>query len=339
MAERTVLITGANGEIGHGLVKRLAEHGGVRVVALDLQSPDEEIRVRCHRVVTGDITDTLLLESVSADYDFDSIFHLAALLSTKSERQPRLAHRVNVDGMLNVLELGIAQVRQQTRDIKFVYPSSVAAYGLFDLESKRRAGRVKEDEHCEPRTMYGINKLYCEKLGGYYERFYRQLDAQTPPGRLRFRAVRFPGLISADTVPTGGTSDYAPEMLHAAAAGKPYSCFVREDTRIPFMAMPDAVEALLHLEEAPYGLPRDVYNVGSFSPSAAEIHERVRRAFPDAQVACEPDLKRQGIVDSWPVDVDDSAARKDWGWRPAYDLERAFEEYLIPAVRRRYRRG
>src|SRR5205085_10406095 len=125
---------------------------------------------------------------------------------------------------------------------------------------------------CQPRTMYGINKLYCERLGGYYEYHYRQLDAHTGPGRLDFRGLRFPGLISAATLPSGGTSDYAPEMLHAAAAGKPYACFVRPDTRIPFMAMPDAVGALLNLAEAPReALTRTAYNIGAFNPSAAEV--------------------------------------------------------------------
>jgi nucleoside-diphosphate-sugar epimerase len=339
MAPRTLLITGANGEIGHGLICSLAEAGQVRIVALDLHMPDDAVRSRCYRTVSGDISDVSLLENLSATYDFDSIFHLAALLSTKSERQPALANRVNVDGTLNLLELGVAQARQQGRDITFVYPSSIAVYGLSDLAAKQKAGKVREDDWCEPRTMYGINKLYCERLGRYYEYFYRQLDVQTSPGRLDFRALRFPGLISAVTVPTGGTSDYAPEMLHAAAAGKPYPCFVRPDTRIPFMAMPDAVQALLRLDAAPAAsLSRKVYNVGSFNPSAQEVAERVRRAFPEARISFDPDLRRQGIVDSWPVDVDDRTARADWGYRPEYDLDRAFDEYLIPAVTRRYRR-
>jgi nucleoside-diphosphate-sugar epimerase len=339
MAPQTVLITGANGEIGHGLVANLAERGEARLVALDLHMPDEAVRARCYRVITGDIDDIALLENLSATYDFDTIYHLAALLSTKSERQPRLANRVNVDGTLNLLELGVSQARQQGRAVKFLYPSSIAVYGLPDLETKRRAGKVREDDWCEPRTMYGINKLYCERLGRYYEYYYRQLDAQAAAGQLDFRGLRFPGLISAYTVPTGGTSDYAPEMLHAAAAGKPYACFVREDTRIPFMAMPDAVQALLDLEAAPLErLSRKVYNIGSFSPSAREWSERVGRAFPEARVTFEPDLKRQGIVDSWPVDVDDSAARTDWGWSPRHDFDRAFDAYLIPAVTRRYRR-
>src|SRR5437868_7758510 len=330
MATRTILITGASGEIGHGLIHRLAESGRDRILALDLHTPEDALRAKCYRFITGDIAETSLLENLAAAYDLDAIYHLAALLSTKSERQPRLAHRVNVDGTLNLLELGVGQARQQEREIKFLYPSSIAVYGLPDLATKRRAGRVKEDEWCEPRTMYGINKLYCERLGRYYTNYYRQLDAQETAGRLDFRGLRFPGLISAFTVPSGGTSDFAPELLHAAAAGTPYACFVREDTRIPFMAMPDAVEALLRLELSPRdALSHKVYNVGSFNPSARELYERVRGAFPEARVGFEPDVKRQGILDSWPIDVDDTAARRDWGWAPGFDLDRAFSAYLI----------
>ncbi len=334
---KTILITGANGEIGHGLISRLAERNYVRIVALDLQELDESLKPKVHRAITGDILDTALLESLSATYNFDTIYHLAALLSTKAERQPVLAHKVNVDGTLNLLEMAVGQSRLQGREIKFLYPSSIAVYGLPDLQTKARAGKVKEHEWLTPRTMYGINKLYCEQLGIYYARYYRQLDAEATQGLIDFRALRFPGLISAVTVPTGGTSDYAPEMLHAAAQGKPYACFVREDTRIPFMAMPDAVEALLQLEAAPrQKLTRFVYNVTAFNPSAQEIFNLVRHAFPKAQVTFTPDLKRQKIVDSWPADVDDSAARADWSWQPAYDLRRAFEEYLVPGVLQRY---
>ncbi|MCX8103576.1 MAG: NAD-dependent epimerase/dehydratase family protein [Candidatus Bipolaricaulota bacterium] len=335
---KTILVTGANGEIGHGLITRLAEQGNVRILALDIHELDATLKPKVHRAVVGDILDTALLESLSATYNFDTIYHLAALLSTKAERQPVLAHRVNVDGTLNLLEMAVGQSRVQGREIKFLYPSSIAVYGLPDLQTKERAGRVKEHEWLTPRTMYGINKLYCEQLGIYYAQYYRQLDADATRGHIDFRALRFPGLISAVTVPTGGTSDYAPEMLHAAAQGKPYACFVREDTRIPFMAMPDAIEALLQLEVAPRPkLTRFVYNVTAFNPSAREIFELVRQAFPKAQVTFAPDLKRQKIVDSWPADIDDSAARADWGWKPSYDFKRAFAEYLVPGVLQCYR--
>jgi threonine 3-dehydrogenase len=337
METKTILITGANGEIGHGLISHLAQRPDVRLVALDMHDLDEKLKAKCARVFIGDIMDEGLLKTLSANHEFDVIYHLAALLSTKAERQPHLAHHVNVDGTLNLLELAVEQARMRGHAVKFVYPSSIAVYGLASLDAKRQAGRVREPDWLTPRTMYGVNKLYCEQLGNYYANYYRQLDAETPRGRLDFRGLRFPGLISADTMPTGGTSDFAPEILHSAAQRKPYACFVRPDTTIPFMAMPDAVEALLRLEAAPREkLTRQVYNVGAFNPSAEEVLHLVQPAFPRAEVTFVPDAKRQSIVDSWPADVDDSLARADWGWAPAYDLKRAFREYLIPAVARRY---
>jgi nucleoside-diphosphate-sugar epimerase len=186
--------------------------------------------------------------------------------------------------------------------------------------------------------MYGCNKLYCEHLGRYFARHYRQLAASQGPPGVDFRAIRFPGLISAWTLPSGGTSDYAPEMIHAAAGGRPYRCFVREDTRIPFMVMPDAIAALLALMDAPAErLRAAVYNVGSFSPSAGELAARTGTAFPGSDITFVPDPRRQAIVDSWPADVDVSRARRDWGFAPAFDLARAFDEYLLPAVRQRHR--
>jgi nucleoside-diphosphate-sugar epimerase len=221
--------------------------------------------------------------------------------------------------------------------VVFVYPSSIATYGLPDLETKTRAGRLREHEYQHPTTMYGCNKLYCEELGRYYARHYKQLSADLVP-RVDFRSVRFPGLISANTLPAGGTSDYAPEMIHAAAKQEPYACFVRPDTTIPFMVMPDAANALHTLAATPRErLTRTAYNVGSFSRSAEEICDVVRAAFPNAQITYRIDRKRQGIVDSWPADVDDSAARADWGFAPAYDFERAFREYLIPTIGNYYR--
>ncbi|MFZ1081861.1 MAG: NAD-dependent epimerase/dehydratase family protein [Candidatus Kryptoniota bacterium] len=338
METKTILITGANGEIGHGLISHFAERENVRVVTLDLNTVDDATRARCYKTYTGDILDNRFLDSLSTGHDFDSIYHLAALLSTRAERQPTIAHKVNVDGTLNLLEMAITQSRLQGKEVTFIYPSSVAVYGLPDLPTKHKVGKIKEDEWTEPRTMYGINKLYSERLGRYYTNFYRQLDVQPMSGKVDFRCVRFPGLISALTLPTGGTSDFAPEMLHQAAKGQPYACFVREDTRIPFMAMPDAVEALLMLDAAPrQKLSRQIYNVGSFSPSAGELSRRVKKAFPFSVVDFKPDLKRQAILDTWPEDVDDLQARKDWDWKPEYDFEKAFEEYLVPAVTKFYK--
>jgi nucleoside-diphosphate-sugar epimerase len=247
------------------------------------------------------------------------------------------AHEVNVGGTLNLLEFAQHEAESHGRPVVFLYPSSIAAYGLPGAEAKRQAGRVREDEWTHPTTMYGCNKLYCEQLGEYYAKHYKQLSVEPLAGRVDFRCVRFPGLISAVTVPSGGTSDYAPEMLHAAAKGEPYGCFVRPDTRIPFMAMPDGVDALLALAAAPRArLTQTAYNLGGFAPTAEEVRAEVLRAFPDAKITYAVDAKRQGIVDSWPEDVDDSKARADWGFAPKYDFDRAFHEYLLPAIRGRY---
>jgi len=186
--------------------------------------------------------------------------------------------------------------------------------------------------------MYCCNKLYCEHLGRYYANHYRQLAADAGGTTIDFRCIRFPGLISSVTIPTGGTSDYGPEMLHAAAQGNTYACFVRPDTRLPFMAMPDAIKSLLQLEAAPReNLSQLIYNVTSFCPSAQEIYDLVMQAFPEADISFQPHANRQKIVDSWPADIDDTKACRDWGWVPDYDQERAFQEYLIPAIRERYR--
>jgi len=338
MRKPAILITGASGEVGHGLIRELSDRRQEEIIALDLQLLEEDLLQRCSRFIQGDILDSMLLGRLVGEYEIRVIYHLASILSTKAEHNPQGAHRVNVEGTLNLLQLAHDQSQWQGRSVRFLYPSSIAAYGLPDIETKRRVGKVKENEWCMPITMYGCNKLYAEHLGRYYAEHYHQLRAQPDLVRLDFRCVRLPGLISAVTLPTGGTSDYAPEMIHQAAQGKPYACFVRADARLPFMAMPDAVKALLVLAEAPPDrLTQHVYNVGSFSLSAEELFERTKRSCPSAEVTFEPDRGRQAVVDSWPADVDDGLARRDWGWRADYDEARAFEDYLVPAITRRYR--
>jgi nucleoside-diphosphate-sugar epimerase len=337
MRQPVVLVTGAAGELGHALIESLSEQRSVRIVTLDLKPLPAEIEARTSRTFTGTILDRNVLDRILSEYEVDEIYHLAALLSTRAEFTPVTAHQVNVDGTLGLLEFAQNQGMSHGRQVKFFYPSSIAAYGIPDLETKASAGKVREDEWAWPVTMYGCNKLYCEHLGRYFMYRYKQLDAEPQSGRLDFRGIRFPGLISAVTVPSGGTSDYVPEMLHAAAQNQPYACFVRPDTRIPFMAMPDAVEAMVELMAAPReSLSRPVYNITAFNPSAGEARERVARAFPDAEITFDEDAKRQRIVDSWPADVDDDAARRDWGYAPRYDMETAFSEYLVPTIRNRY---
>ncbi len=337
MREQQILVTGACGEIGQALVQGLAQRGGCRIVTADLMPLPDSIRTLAAEHIQGDLVNKV---KIFYDYDLDVIFHLAASLSFKAEVATEEAHRINVEGTMQLLMMAAYRSEKYKKEVKFLFPSSIAAYGFPNLEAKKAAGRVREDEWNTPHTMYGCNKLYCEKLGVYYSRYYgqRHLDP-TPPVMLDFRALRFPGLISAFTLPSGGTSDYGPEMLHAAAQGKPYSCFVREDTKISFMAMPDAIKSLLMLMDAPRErLSHTVYNVAAFSITAGEFRDWAVQAFPGAQVRFEPNPRRQGIVDSWPEDVDDSLARAEWGWQPDYGVNEFFEAYFLPEIRKRYGR-
>jgi len=335
MSEKLVLITGACGEIGQALVQNLAERGGFRIVTSDLAPLPDSIRKMASEHVQGDLVYKV---KTFYDYDFEVIFHLAASLSSKAEVATEEAHRINVEGTMQLLMLAAYRSEKYKKEVKFLFPSSIAAYGMSDLAAKIAAGRVKEDEHNTPHTMYGCNKLYCEKLGMYYSRYFGQkhLD-DNPPSMLDFRAIRFPGLISAFTLPSGGTSDYGPEMLHAAAQGKSYACFVREDTRISFMAMPDAIKSLMVLTETPREkLSHTVYNIGAFALTAGEFRDRAVKAFPGSDITFAPNPRRQGIVDSWPEDVDDSLARAEWGWKPDYDADAFFDDYFLPEIRKRY---
>ncbi len=337
MRKPVTLITGASGEIGHGLIESLAG-AGTPIITIDLKPLNPPLGRQVVREYVGSILEEHLLERILAEYEVATIYHLAAILSTRAEFTPITAHQVNVEGTLKLLDFAQSQGESHGRSVVFLYPSSIAAYGLPDLETKNRAGALKESDWNLPTTMYGCNKLYCEHLGRYYADHYKQLAAERLSGKVDFRAIRFPGLISAITVPSGGTSDFAPEMIHAAAKGEPYACFVRPDTRIPFMVMPDAVQALMALARAERDqLTQTVYNITAFNPSADEIRDLVAAGFPDSQITFEPDLKRQAIVDSWPADVDDSAARRDWGLDPKFDLEDGFSGYLIPSIRQRYR--
>ena len=331
---QAILITGANGEMGHGLIEALADRD-TTLVAVDLHPLDQRLRSRVDAWQAGDILDTQLMQRLVSQYEVTTIFHLAALLSTRAEFSPEIAHRVNVTGTLELLRLAHQQSTWSGQRTKFIFPSSIAAYGVGG--KKDRLAPLKEHEYTEPTTMYGCNKVYCEHLGRYYAKYFQQLAAEPSRGGVDFRSIRFPGLISADTVPSGGTSDYGPEMIHAAAKGEPYACFVRPDTTIPFMSMPDGVQALLDLFDAPEeNLSQRVYNINAFSCSAQDFADEVQRHFEGAATTFEPHLKRQAIVDSWPAEVNDSPARRDWGFNPRYDLKSAFADYLVPRITARY---
>lgn len=335
MPERTILITGACGEIGQALIYTLSEDPQTTIISLDLKPlPDHLAGKTTH--IQADLLDKEFLREMENNYNFQTIFHLAAVLSTTAEYNPLLAHQVNTCVTIDLLELASRQSQESGAAVKFLFPSSIAVYGMPDLETKSSAPPVKETQWTEPTTMYGCSKLYCEKVGAYYSDHFHQL-AEEIPTRIDFRALRFPGIISAYTVPSGGTSDFGPEMIHYAAQGKPYQCFVRPDVRIPFMVMPDAVRSLIELSQAPLeNLSRRVYNVTSFSYSAQDFQQFTEAGFPGADISYHPDGPRQEIVDSWPADIDDSAARSDWNWKPHFRAEAACKDYLLKNIKKHY---
>lgn len=335
MPVKKVLITGACGEIGQALIQSLAEEGMSEITSLDLKPLPDHI-AEYSRHLQGDLLDKDLLASLEKDFDFSHIFHLAAVLSTTAEKDPILAHQVNSCITIDLLEMAARQSQAGDTPVKFLFPSSIAVYGLPDLKTKNSVPPLKETQFNEPTTMYGCSKLYCEKVGIYYSENYQQLSDQAPT-KVDFRAIRFPGIISAFTVPSGGTSDFGPEMIHAAASGKPYDSFVRSDVTIPFMMMPDAVRSLILLADAPRNvLQQRVYNITSFSMSAGDFRDMARVGFPDAQINFRPDPKRQAIVDTWPVDIDDTPARKDWKWKPVFEDPTICQNYLLENITSHY---
>ncbi len=242
---RRILVTGAAGEIGHGLVSALSSDPDVKLIAIDLRDPGEAVREHLDDLHLGDICDRGFVENVVTMHEVTEIVHLAALLSTRAEHVPEKAHEVNVDGTFNLLRIAAEQALSFDRVVKFTVPSSIAVYGLSPQE-KALGGKVGLDECLRPVTMYGANKLYCEALGRYYGRHYRSLTHDGRPP-VDFRCLRLPGVLAAETKPTGGTSDFVPEMIHAAASGTTYECFVSEGTCIPWMTMPECVESTLQL--------------------------------------------------------------------------------------------
>ena len=337
MRQPAILVTGANGEMGHGLIEALYNDKHRNIVAMDLNHLEHSISGFCLEEIIGNILDTDLIDQLNGEFEFNTIYHLAALLSTRAEFSPKSAHDVNVGGTMNLLNLAITQGRSQGKQIKFFFPSSIAVYGFNNLEEKKTANTIKENSYRNPHTMYGCNKLYCEYLGNYYSSNYQSLGAGKQQSYIDFRSIRFPGIISSKTIPTSGTSDYIPEMLHAAAKGVSYNCFVREDTKIPFMTMPDAIQAIIQIMNTPkQNFSQTIYNIRSFAPTAEEFRQKVMNFFPQAIIEYKINDKRQKMVDSWPEDIDDSSARKEWNWQPRHTLDIGLIEYLIPELKKMY---
>ena len=317
-----ILITGINGEMGSALIKKLSLEP-CEIIGLDIKPPKEEIRPFLKKIYTGDIKDKNLIKKIFDENNINTIYHLAAVLSTKAESIPFLAHQINVDGFLNLMH----EISVSNSSFKFFFPSSIAVYFL----NKKNDSKINEDEFCNPNNMYGCNKLYCEKLGTYFSKYYEKND------NLDFRSIRFSGIISANSLPQGGTSDYAPEMIHNAIQNKDYTCFVRKDSCIPFMVMPDAINAIIKLMQSDKAdLKQNVYHIQAFSPTVGDIYNKIISYFPEFKLKYNINIKRQALIDSWPASLDQSAAIKDWNWTPEYDFNSAFDKYLIPRIKEHY---
>ena len=334
---KSILITGANGEMGHGLIKKLSELKNKNIVCLDIDNISGQIKHLVMDSINGSILDENIISYINDKYKITEIYHLAALLSSKAEHSPQLAQEVNVNGTLKLLNLAIEQSKKNNITVKFFFPSSIAVYGLNGLKNKNLAGKINEKQFCLPETIYGCNKLYSEHLGRYYSIYYNRLSKNYKPGLIDFRSIRFPGLISAYTLPTGGTTDYAPEMLHAAASNESYTCYVNENTTLPFMIMDDAIESIIKLMSTQKDkLNQLIYNIGSYSVSALDFKNIIMKYYNNAKIKFCTDLKRQSIVDSWPKDINYDAAVADWKFSPKYNFKNSFKDYLIPIMRRRY---
>ena len=336
MREKIILVTGANGEIGQELIKTLAKNNN-KIIALDLHPIENTIRDLLYDKLVGNILDKNLLDQISSTYEITEIYHLAALLSTRAEFSPHMAHEVNVTGTLNMLSLAVEQAKSQGKPVKFFFPSSIAVYGLENENIKIKAGAITESEYCNPITMYGCNKLYCEKLGIYYSQHYHQLSNDFEHDLIDFRSIRFSGLISTLTEPQGGTSDYIPQMLHAAARNESYDCFVQSNTRMPFMVMPDAIQSIISLMNASKtNIKSHIYHLSTFNPTPEEFYNLIIQYFPNFKMNYEINQKRQAMVNSWPLDLNCENAIREWNWKPNYNINNAFDEYLIPNIKQQY---
>lgn len=297
-----VLVTGATGQIGSELVLELRRRlGGERVIAGYHSRPPSEAIAKGGPGERLDLSSEEEVLSLLEGRGVTQVYHLAAVLSAVGEKDPQTAWRVNMGSLYNLLEAG-----RKARLERMFWPSSIAVFGPSSPRSM-----TPQDTVMTPSSMYGVTKVAGELLCNYYFIKYG----------LDVRSVRLPGIISSDTHPGGGTTDFAVEVFFEGLSKGRYTCFVREDTRLPMMYMPDCLKCAMDIMAAPPGRigRHDAYNVASMSFSAGELVREIRRHLPDLVVDYVPD-GRQAIADSWPRSVDDSEARRDWGWTPAYDL-------------------
>ncbi len=298
-----IIVVGATGQIGSELVLELRKiYGNENVIGSGRKTAPSKEVMESGPFEFFDAVNRQDLEEVCKKYEINTIINLAAILSANGEKNPMLAWDVNMNGLINVLE-----VAREMEMKRVLIPSSIAAFGPgTPLDC------APQETVLRPTTMYGVTKVAGELLGDYYVRKYG----------LDVRGLRYPGIISHETLPGGGTTDYAVAIYYEAIKNKKYNCFVREDTRLPMMYMPDCIKATIDLLQADFDKLKhhSDFNVGSMSFSVAELAESIKKHIPEFEITYEPDY-RQEIADSWPNDVDDTAAREEWGWEPSYDLD------------------
>lgn len=315
-----VLIMGSEGQIGTELTAELRRmYGGENVLAADIKETPSESTARSGPYERADVTDREALRDLCRRHRPDVLLNMAAVLSAVGEKAPMKAWEVNVTGLVNSLEvareLGLGQV---------LCPSSIAVFGKGCPREN-----TPQETVLKPTTMYGVTKVTGELLCDYYvSRF--GVDA---------RGLRYPGIISSEALPGGGTTDYAVEIFYKAVEDGRYTCFLKEDACLPMMYMPDCIKATIDLMTADFASleHHGDFNVASMSLTPGEIAAEIRKHVPDFEMAYEPD-ERQAIADSWPSSIDDSAARAEWGWRPEYDLASMTED-MLAKLRARHEAG
>ncbi|MCJ7422947.1 NAD-dependent epimerase/dehydratase family protein [Candidatus Bathyarchaeota archaeon] len=317
---KRILVTGSTGQIGSELTLELRKrYGGDNVIAAGHKRQPSETLLTSGPFEYVDLSNEESIEKAIRKYDVDTIYHLAAVLSATGEENPQAAWAINMGSLYNILE-----VARKLKLAQIFWPSSIAAFG----PSAPRTNTPQETILI-PKTMYGVSKVAGELLCNYY--FIRfGLDV---------RGIRYPGIISSEVLPGGGTTDYAVAIFYDAIRSKRYTCFVREDTVLPMMYMPDCIKATIDLMEVdPSKVKRhDSYNVAGMSFSAGELAAEIRKYVPDFRCDYKPDF-RQKIADSWPMSIDDSVARNEWGWKPKYDLA-AMTKDMIERLSKRFNEG
>lgn len=297
-----ILITGACGQLGTELTTKLREiYGNSNVIATDITDPSPEWPEDAGPFEHLDVLNKEKMEELVQKNEVTQIYHLAALLSAKAEKQPQFGWKLNTQGLLNVLDLA------KEKDLKVYWPSSIAVFGNNSPKDNTPQLTVMD-----PDTVYGISKLAGERWCDYYHKNYN----------VDVRSLRYPGLIGYKALPGGGTTDYAVDIYHKALKGESFECFLDKGTYLPMMYMEDAIKATIQLMQADADdvKIRSSYNVAAISFSPEEIASSIQKHIPDFEISYSPDY-RQAIADSWPNSIDDSAARDQWDWQHNYDLE------------------